>query len=137
MLPLVQIWDSPRPRKKTALWPWLHPVSFSGKQKLNTLRAIWRYRCRLQGMKCVAECDDASSINRALFDKGGEQSSRRRGERDCSVILQVVHDIERVIHNKPFDSVLKISRQHLLAVADLLRLGVIIVLNLQLVHVEL
>ena len=59
------------------------------------------------------------------------------GYREPSQIPQVVHDVEWVIANKPIDGILQIGCQHPLAVANLLHLGVIVVLNLQLVHVVL
>ena len=54
----------------------------------------------------------------------------------CSVGVQIVDNVERIVNDEPFDGVLEVGRQHSLAVVDLLQLGVVIVFNLELVHVE-
>lgn len=54
-----------------------------------------------------------------------------------SVVAEVVHDVEGVINNEPLDGVLEVRSQHLLAVDDLFHIRVVVVLNLQLVHIEL
>lgn len=57
--------------------------------------------------------------------------------RHCSIVPQVVDDIERVVNNEPLDGVGEVCNEHLLAVADLLGLSIIVILYLELVHVEL
>ena len=48
---------------------------------------------------------------------------------------QVVNNLQGIINDKPLYSILKICRQHLLAVLDLLMVSIIVVLNLQFVHI--
>jgi len=54
-----------------------------------------------------------------------------------SVVAEVVHDVEGVVNNEPLDGVLEVRSQHLLAVDNLFYIRVVVVLNLQLVHIEL
>ena len=48
---------------------------------------------------------------------------------------QVVNNLQGIVNDKPLYSILKICRQHLLAVLDLLMVSIIVVLNLQFVHI--
>ena len=54
-----------------------------------------------------------------------------------SVIKDVGNKSERVILDEPLDGVREVSVKHLLAVGDLLLVSVIVVLDLQLVHIIL
>ena len=56
---------------------------------------------------------------------------------NCSVGSQVVNNLQWVVNNKPFDSILKVSAKHRFAMDYLLVVRVVIILDLQPVHVEL
>lgn len=62
-------------------------------------------------------------------------SPNERVSSSSSYAIQVLHNVNRVIHDEPLNSVLQVRQKHRLAVLDLLRLSIIVVLNLKLVHV--
>lgn len=105
------------------------------KIKARIVRAFWRYMCHLsfhtvRGLKnhgpstkheLTKVCVSLPEVTSA----GGSEG------------IEVVHNVEGVVDDEPLDGVLEVRRQHLLAVGYLFRLRVVVVLDLQLVHVKL